>query len=314
VSALEDGKADGVATSNWFIARQDPRKCVYPLCGGLWVRKVNQEETVCADGKKAAECYVPSASYSKVRFDEGEAAYFGARLASGQALVRATLGTKKYGTFGHLGVLNVKEAWDALTDQEPTGSFAALAPTGIFCIQAPCPTLAEKPLNGGEPVQVTDLDLSGINAAEELKVELVNAAYEGKLVVAGALAIKEPSVTFVVSQVYTRLYHKVANDIVGGWRYQADDKSRYTYTFNADGTFSALQEPGCLFKKPMCAVKLALLGGTWSPNQEGTSLHLEYTTEIRKGEVADFAITYPYGTMRLTGQDFGRSLKLAKQP
>ena len=44
--AATDGKADGIDTaSTYYSARPDTRRCVAPLCGGWWVKRVNRSST-----------------------------------------------------------------------------------------------------------------------------------------------------------------------------------------------------------------------------------------------------------------------------
>src|SRR6187397_3172725 len=43
---------------HWFTVAPDPRLCPSPLCGGYWISRVNQPFTVCANGTRAATCYV----------------------------------------------------------------------------------------------------------------------------------------------------------------------------------------------------------------------------------------------------------------
>ena len=40
-----------------------------PMCGGMFVKSVNQAYTVCADGKRAKECYVAEENYDQLGFD-----------------------------------------------------------------------------------------------------------------------------------------------------------------------------------------------------------------------------------------------------
>src|SRR5687767_32432 len=46
------------ASGDYFLVRQDRRRCISPLCGGYFVKRVNQSWTPCADGRRMRECYV----------------------------------------------------------------------------------------------------------------------------------------------------------------------------------------------------------------------------------------------------------------
>ena len=53
------GRGDAVgATSTYYSVRRDLRRCMAPLCGGCWVKRVNRSTTRCADGGNRGECYV----------------------------------------------------------------------------------------------------------------------------------------------------------------------------------------------------------------------------------------------------------------
>jgi hypothetical protein len=45
-------------TSDFFTIREDLRKCASPMCGGYFVKRVNQPTTLCANGRNMSECYV----------------------------------------------------------------------------------------------------------------------------------------------------------------------------------------------------------------------------------------------------------------
>src|SRR3990167_7915517 len=40
----------------YIVTGRDLRKCAYPFCGGVFVRRVNLSSTVCSDGRPAAQC------------------------------------------------------------------------------------------------------------------------------------------------------------------------------------------------------------------------------------------------------------------
>jgi hypothetical protein len=310
-AATDDGA--GARSSNspvYLQVRQDVRRCASPMCGGLFVKRANFATTKCADGVYREECYVAQASYGALHFNEGERAYVDGRVRAGFAIVKGNVVAKNYASFGNLGQLNVTEAWDSWTDQPATGTLHTIASTGIVCVKAPCPTLHATELNRSKDVQITDLDLATLNMAEETKGDVLNVAYTDSLLAAGDITTCDDSVVLHTSQVFKKIEHKLVIDLEGDWRFVRSDKSRYTYTFNTDGTFRAMQEPGCLFSNPRCAIKMALLEGTFAV--DGTKLHIVYTSPVRNGETADFVITGEGSAQRITGDDFGQTLKLKK--
>src|SRR5260370_23237107 len=46
------------ATSTFYSLRRDLRRCVSPLCGGYFVKRVNMSSTRCANGRFMSECYL----------------------------------------------------------------------------------------------------------------------------------------------------------------------------------------------------------------------------------------------------------------
>lgn len=95
-------------------------------------------------------------------------------------------------------------------------------------------------------------------------------------------------------------------DVTGGWGYI--NGAHYDYTFNPDGTFTAMAQPACAFSTPRCMIRLALTNGSYM--LAGTSLFLTYTSAYRNGETATFAITKSSGKVHLLGTDFGAKLDL----
>ena len=314
VTTTDDAPAAEARTtvpSVYLVVRPDQRRCASPMCGGFFVKRANYGTTRCADGVYKDECYVPAISYAALGFDDGERDYFDGRVRAGLALVKAKVAAKTYGSFGNLGVLNVTEAWDGWTEQAPVGTLHTVASTGIVCISAPCPTLLATQLNrSARDQQITDLDLSVLTAAEETKGEMMNLAYTGQLLVAGEIdACGHGEVVLRATAVLKQMQHKF--QLAGEWSFTASNRSQYHFTFNTDGTFSAQQLPGCLFATPACAIKMALLGGTWSFDSH--TVHLVYTSAVRNGETADFVASGAGSALRLVGEDFGATLRLARQ-
>jgi hypothetical protein len=163
-----DGKADSLSsTSTYYQARHDLRRCVSPMCAGLWIKRVNRELTKCVDGKYAAECYVPEVNLAKTGLTGDDASSFLGRFESGHALVRGSIGKKSYGNFGNLGILNATQAWDAPSDALPSGETYAISDNGKRCITNPCNNLHAANLNRTVDKDFYDLDYSATGASEE---------------------------------------------------------------------------------------------------------------------------------------------------
>ncbi len=160
-----DGKADELSSDNFtfYSARPDYRKCMYPMCGGTWVKRVNRSTTKCRDGSWAEECYVADLEWKKVGLSPDDESLADADARSGRVVLRGTIGSKKING-SQWGVFNVSEGWRAATENAPTGTFYRAESSGIQCITFPCPVLEASKLNstlGAKTYAGVDLTPSG---------------------------------------------------------------------------------------------------------------------------------------------------------
>ncbi len=306
-----DDKADGIGTvSTYFMARRDFRECLSPRCGGIWVKRVNQATTRCVDGANRSECYVPTATFSALNATVNETSYLADRLAGGALVVRGSIAPKNYNGFGNLGVLKVTEAWDSATGSAPTGTFFAVRDSGIRCVQLPCPTLRTANLNSTTSANITDLFLDGVEHVSTTAVEnAMNDAFTSKILVTGNITAQRGSVVLRATQFFVAFARKL--ELVGEWRYRrSSSSSQFVYQFNADNTFTSFERPACAFQTPPCLAKIPAFEGTYSLAEDGTSLHLVYTTASRLGATADFVAQGKGTATKLVGRDNGVSLSL----
>jgi Kazal-type serine protease inhibitor domain len=134
--------------------RSDVRRCASPLCGGFFVQRVNRLSTVCADGQRAAECYVAELDFDALGLSEEQAQTV--RSAPETVLLRGTIGSFA-SDFGDVGRFDVTEAWQGHAGVEPRGAFARILDTGLRCITTPCNSLS---------VELLELRLLALPAAE----------------------------------------------------------------------------------------------------------------------------------------------------
>ncbi|HUS65892.1 MAG TPA: DUF6748 domain-containing protein [Kofleriaceae bacterium] len=180
------GKADKIATtSTYYQGRPDLRRCIDPLCGGTWVKRVGRSLTKCADGKYASECYVPRVDLSAVGLTEEEQSVFANRFEANRGLVRGYIKAQTYGTFGNLGVLVASEAWDAQSDSDPVGDTYAVKDNGKRCITFPCYSLHAAELNLTTSRDFSDLNLSQTGASDE-SINEAFAALAKRVLVTGS--------------------------------------------------------------------------------------------------------------------------------
>ena len=172
--------ASGLYT--YYTLRQDFRRCIYPLCGGYWVARVNRSTTTCADGSRAAECYVSDVDLASLGLSDAEAA--GVRGALGRAVVRGRLVSRTAGSYP-APALVATEAWTAPTDFVPVGVFVHLRDRGVRCFTYPCVSIHEEKLNSSLTADIAAIDFSPSGATDD-EIGAAHAALaDGGLIVAG---------------------------------------------------------------------------------------------------------------------------------
>jgi Kazal-type serine protease inhibitor domain len=225
---LDEAASDLTAASNFgyfVVTRRDARRCASPMCGGYFVKRVNQTTTRCADGSLQAECYVSGFTFTSLKLDANEEASFLDRLTAGFGLAKATM---RYQTVSgsRIGKLSVTEAWDAAADVKPTGSFYRIADSGRRCIVAPCYSIDATQLNtNGVKHTVRSTNLENVNA-DQAKLDAAGLAImstEGVLAAGGvALPKCRPNANcgpfFSPENFYLRVQHQplAVGKICGG--------------------------------------------------------------------------------------------------
>ena len=150
--------ADSLAnTSNFYSIRQDRRRCASPMCGGYFVKLVNQTRTRCSDGRSMTECYVASIDWN----GQPEADRDG-------AVVRGSLAKSRDPRDRKFGVLKASEVWLPAGDKQPSGVFYRVRDRGLRCIAAPCKTHHEAKLNSTASNNIAGVDLTGAGAPEDV--------------------------------------------------------------------------------------------------------------------------------------------------
>ncbi|MGE0548763.1 MAG: DUF6748 domain-containing protein [Kofleriaceae bacterium] len=165
---LLDGKADGAVdgTYTYYSIRPDLRKCAHPVCGGMYLERVNRSTTVCHNGQSQAACYTPELDWSESNLGPVSqaqliAAANSSALSAGRyAIVRGRFAPTNNTPIPSLGRFIVTEAWVAEGDQPADGVFARVKDSGIVCISAPCGSLNEAGLNNSNKATISDLDFS----------------------------------------------------------------------------------------------------------------------------------------------------------
>jgi hypothetical protein len=161
--AADEDAASALAAAPYLTARQDVRRCAFPLCGGFFVRRVNHRTTLCSDGVARAECYVATLDTSALHLDEDQDALL--RAAVDEFLLRGAIVPFSQRVDRQVGTLRVGEAWRGHPDTLATGAFLRLRDSGIVCITTPCGSLIATRLNSRFGAFRADaVDLEGISA------------------------------------------------------------------------------------------------------------------------------------------------------
>src|SRR6266849_11183003 len=186
------------ATSTFYTLRRDLRRCVSPLCGGYFVKRVNTSSTRCANGRFMSECYVAGIDWP------GQAETDIAHL-----LVRGNIVARRYGKFCNLGELRVSESCMTISDNQPLGTYHLVRDRGVRCITFPCPTHHEAKLNSSFSRNIAGVNLEGAGLGEN-NAPIVNAAItgpEGVIVTGTDVVVTGPgssSFELKATQVYVR--------------------------------------------------------------------------------------------------------------
>lgn len=143
------------STSTFYTIRRDLRRCASPMCGGYFIKLVNERRTPCANGRYMNECYVATIEWNGLPEPD--------RLG---ALVRGSLSTRG-NRRGQFGVLHAREVWLPAGNGQPAGTYFRVKDRGVRCIAAPCETHHQARLNSTIHRNIAGVDLSGAGATDK---------------------------------------------------------------------------------------------------------------------------------------------------
>ncbi|MFO0627635.1 MAG: DUF6748 domain-containing protein [Polyangiales bacterium] len=147
----------------YVTLRPDLRRCISPLCGGYWVRRVNRSTMRCVDGSYAAECYVGRVDWSGLNLDERALADFQTLAAQGRAILRGRIDPLADPQWSQIGELIAVGGWQPVTADAVTGQVWNVADAGIRCVTAPCLSLDAARVNVvSSATRLSSLDFSGM--------------------------------------------------------------------------------------------------------------------------------------------------------
>jgi hypothetical protein len=155
----------------YFGVRADLRRCAAPTCGGSFIRALNSEQTTCADGSKAAECYVAELDLRAFGLSDAQTHQL-VREQDRLVVVGVIRPSERHGD--GFGSLAVEQAYRGVNDT-PVGSTLLTTSTGIVCFTAPCPTHQGLLVNQGHQLKF-DPNLDTLKATPG-DLELVKRAF-----------------------------------------------------------------------------------------------------------------------------------------
>lgn len=159
-------KGDITDASTYFIVKPDYRRCMYPMCGGYFVKRVNGSKTKCSDGKWQDSCYVVSID-TKTETGTDIHQLDAARLVLRGDFAKADAELGGHPLPGTWSKFDATEAWigdekgadhTALWNGKwwANGIFYRYALNGVRCFRAPCPSIDGVRLNSGWVTSITD--------------------------------------------------------------------------------------------------------------------------------------------------------------
>ena len=246
-----DGKADGATDGvyTYFEITTDQRKCLSPVCGGYFLKRLNRTSTYCVNGQWSPSCYAPELDWTESNLDDSQqfkllgAATKGAGATEGvYGIVRGRFASKTFPGFGNLGRFVVTEAWVAETDAVSNGVFVKVHDNGVKCIAAPCPSTTEKGLNTTRSAGIADIDWSPAGLSSHEIEGFVNDLFKPSgAIVSGWRYTVTVSGRSAKGRTATAAYHRLANApgpcFVGGCSQElctAEEGAISTCEFNPD--------------------------------------------------------------------------------
>jgi hypothetical protein len=153
--------APGLPTSTYYQLRPDLRRCASPLCGGFFMRRVNQSSTRCADGSLRSECYVAELELDELGLSAEQQQKL--LLNSTAFLLRGRIVPAVIEGF-RLARFDASEAWGGHSGGKPSGTFYRAHNLGIVCIDFPCPSYQGQKLNSAPaPFSLASVDLTPVS-------------------------------------------------------------------------------------------------------------------------------------------------------
>ena len=298
VSPADEAIAPLAAYSNstyFIVTHADMRRCVYPLCGGYFSKRVNQPTTVCSDGSPQPECRILEFDYSALGLDSASLDALKTQAQSGRALLHGRI-TKTAPIAGRtFDKLVVDEAWEARSNAPmpsptptlPTGTFSRVRELPVAC--PACPPYRQEVLNGAgfaKPLSKLDFDATRFAAAVVKELTTRLPASDVGLLMAGTVSGPSSGARLAVSEAYTPVKGKPGGklgDACGSrglptcaaplfckW-----EPSASCGRFDAPGVCSKKPDACITLYKPVCGCDRKTYGNACEASHAGVSVDYE---------------------------------------
>lgn len=171
-----------VDNHGYYTMRPDFRRCAYPMCGGDFVKAVNKKRTRCADGQKAADCYVAEVDWDALGLSEDQLDTL--RSSALEVVFQGELETVEINNHDY-GRFVPSRAFMAAHDEVGQGKFFRLFDSGIRCVTTPCPTVNAGKLNTRRTVTPDHIQLGAVGMTDAQLEDAHAAIASEELVVTG---------------------------------------------------------------------------------------------------------------------------------
>ncbi|MET0340055.1 MAG: Kazal-type serine protease inhibitor family protein [Polyangiales bacterium] len=240
-------QADALTASTlYFTARRDVRRCAFPRCGGSFVRALNRGQIRCADGTQAPECYVADLDLDALGLSAARAQ----QLIAEQHKVVFLGALRPSSTHRGFGALVAKGAFRGV-NETAAGATLLTKSSGIVCIQAPCPTHIGVVVNRGTKLMLTSLDLSVLRASDTDLARVQKALANDGVLLSGRLGVNGNDASLGVTQAYLPVG---AERRCGSRGLPACGKAEFCQ-FDA-GTCGELDRPGVCTPRPQACIEI----------------------------------------------------------
>lgn len=147
-SAVDEARTTG---EQYFSVRRDTRRCAAPLCGGYWLSRVGASSTLCADGRRAPECYVPELAVAGISAAQLDQVRGSVHHSARRVFVRGRIEASR---------VNATQAWVAPSTAASMTSTLRLAYRPTCAPNQRCAGAVSEALSNGRSTILSSVDLA----------------------------------------------------------------------------------------------------------------------------------------------------------